>query len=378
MNIKVYKPENLGNFIEELKATAGELGLDADGVRKLNIERYICNLQALQEDGARLSIMPHHTQEMIWKAIYQNPGAIRFVNNPTDAMKEYIIMQDGGNIQYISEPTDEEIYLAIDVRPASILKVENYTKKHAKIALERELDLIFNIDKSLIDEEMMLFVFDLVEHRPNELTKFVKKQYYGEVNNFNSPLVLFSNEKLKQVAFEINPLFLNCFIPSELTEEQVIGLLNKGHYSWNIASMTMDSNYAISKKVLETLMSLEIELELRDVLPRLAKDCLNKNVIKALVDYHNKSHLDCDFISIKAGLSKNVQLLLPGTDAVDVTSLNSLVDDNVEIIFRDSGHIRLEYLPSGYSHKGVINMALKKNKRNKKHLNFWKTKVKKQ
>lgn len=112
MSLVVYSPKVLGNFTQEIFVKSSELGLDVDGARRLNVERYINKLQRLQKDGMQLSIMPEQTKEMVLTAIYQNPAAIQYANEQDEHSKAIVISKDPCNIQYINEPTEQDMQMA--------------------------------------------------------------------------------------------------------------------------------------------------------------------------------------------------------------------------------------------------------------------------
>ena len=363
MNSLIYKPKILGNLTGEIFDKSAELGLDAEGARRLNVERYINKLQRLQMDGMQLSIMPEQTKEMVLTAIYQNPVAIQFANDQDKHSKAMVIAKSPSYIQYIFEPTEEDVQMAIDIDPRAILYVKNYTKSQAKDAIEKDVSLIFGIESKYIDEDMMMFVLGLVEYNKDLLRKFIQvsKSSYYTIGEFRSPLQLFNNEKIQEYAYSISPFFLNFISPKNLSEEIVLEIIKVDIYHYY--DFLAREEYIISKKLaIELLKTKRIKYNVYELVKMLDFDCLTGDFLKIIVESsYNKVRFDEFLTSLKDN---------PRTRFVEL-----LYHNQIESIFENNGIIDLRRLPVGFSNKTVIDFAIKQDSSNAKYVNFWKTRV---
>ena len=359
MKMTIYKPENLGNFTQEIFQKSNELGLDVDGARRLNVERYINKLNQLQIDGMRLSIMPEQTKEMVLTAIYQNPAAIQFANEQDVDSKAIVISKDASNIQYINEPSEEDIQLVIDLNPRSILYAKKYTKDQAKKAIERDIELIFSIKKEFIDEDMILFILDLCKKDNAKIGDFWEKDYNYREGRFYSPLTVFCNEILKDVAYEISPLFLNFMNPEDLNEKQIIAILE---LDFNFFNKLLDKNYPLSPEMVRAILRNCRHKDNYSIFSLLDLDCLTTEFLKEIIE---KLNYQVRFHYILEYLNRNTR--------ADMHHL--YFENRISYIFEDAGCVDLSYLSAGYNNKIVIDFAIKQNKVNKEYVNFWRTKV---
>jgi len=359
MNLAIYNPQILGSFTEEIARKCNELGLNKEGVNRLNVERYINKLQRLQADGMQLSIMPEQTKEMVLTAIYQNPAAIQFASDQDEHSKAIVINVNPTNIKYILNPTDVDVQMAIDLEPSSILFAKRYSKEKAMNAIEKNIKLIFSIEKSYVDEEMMLFVLCLAKDKKN-MENLWDKYINNTKSRFNSPLTRFSNEEIKRVAYEINPVFLNYISPKELSEDQIVNILKEDPFYYE---KMVEEEFVITKKMIEPILRWRNSCGRYNIFSLIGSDCLDKEVLKKIVDELSKFE-KVHFEDVLCYLEKN-------TGFFDL-----FFEENIEYIFKDNGIFNLRYLPEGYSNKKVIKLAIKQNKENKKCLNFWNTKVK--
>lgn len=359
MEMIIYKPEDLGNFTQEIFQKSNELGLDVDGARRLNVERYINKLNQLQVDGLRLSIMPEQTKEMVLTAIYQNPAAIQFANEQDHDSKTMVIARDAFNIKYINEPSEEDIQLGIDMNPKSILYAKKYTKDQAKKAIEREINLIFSIKKDFVDEDMILFVLDLCKKDNTKIGDFWQKDYDYREGKFNSPLAIFCNDILKDIAYEISPLFLNFMNPESLNEKQINAILE---LDYNFFNKISDKKYPLSPEMVRAMLKNSRNRDNYLIFTLLDLDCLTTEFLKEIVEKLNHG---VKFHYVLEYLNRN-----PRADMHHLYFENSIF-----YIFENAGSVDLSYLPDGYNNKIVIDFAIKQAKINREYVNFWKTKV---
>jgi len=354
----IYNPKILGDFTQEIVVKSAALGLNADGVNTLNVERYINKLQRLLVDGMQLSIMPEQTKEMVLTAIYQNPAAIQFASVQDENSKSIVIAKDPDNIEYINEPTEEDVQMAIDLKPSSILKVKNYTKEQAAKAIEKEVTLIHYIKKELVDESLMLFTLNIVK-RDEKVSQF----YDQHLKNFSSPLRVFNNEKIQGFAYSVSPLFLSCIEPSKLTEEQILEIAKK--YPPYIEKITAEKYYMNQEIALAFLKHYDIvRNKFYSVIEFFDVECFNADFLKEVVDTAQRNTVVL-FDGLLNGLLSNKK----------AGQIASYLHEKVDYIFKDNGRVDLCNLAIGFSHPKVIRFAIKQNKKNKKYLNIWNTKV---
>jgi len=311
----VYDPKQLGSFTEEIANKINELGLDETGMRTLNVERYINKLQRLQMDGLQLSIMPEQTKEMVLTAIYQNPTAIQFASIQDEHSKTIVINKNPDLISCIHEPTDVDIQMAIDLKPSSILFAKTYTKEQAKKAIEKEIGLVFKINKSFIDEEMMMFVLDLVKEDKEKLNFFYDQHLPHKSSFFHSPLNVFNNEKIQRYAFSISPMFLNFIKPSLLKKEQIIAILKETTLYYDVICK---EEYVLDKSIALTLAGIYLGNDrsygvpsFYNIFTLLDYECLHAYVIKEIIDVaREKAGYTASFYSVWRSLESNLELLM--------------------------------------------------------------------
>jgi len=356
-----YNPEILGSFTNEITTKANIIGLTVEGINDLNVARYINKLQILQVDGMQLSIMPEQTKEMVLTAVYNKPEAIQYAIEQDIHAISIALNKNPKTIQYIRNKTDDIIYMALDLDPNTLLYIPNYTIKHAKYAIERKVSILNDIDKKYIDEDMIMFILDLYKDGKITIVDFLlnNDMFYQYNNKCVNPLSLFSNNKIRKYALELNPIFLSYLSPHELNKKELCELINIPSYFYYMES----SEYYINKEIAQELINADYDIckkihffKILDI------DCIYPEFLKTIIDNITK-HRTVNYSDLCYDLRNRVDIV-------------NIINENISYIFNHECVIDLCYMSGGFSNKSVISEALRRDKTQSKYLNFWKTKVK--